>query len=126
MFSFARTFLLLALTLAPLIAHASDPSDALQSPLSSTPPREPRYPRIVLYSVSWCPHCKDAKEYLTRNNIPFINKDVELDNDAREELTVKYKSDGVPVIVIGNDDKVLKGFNKEKFEDAVKKVREKK
>ncbi len=62
-----------------------------------------KYPLIVAYTVSWCPHCRAAKEYLARNNIPFINKDVELDATAMEELTKKYHSQGVPVIVIGND-----------------------
>ncbi|ANA40729.1 NrdH-redoxin [Geobacter anodireducens] len=83
------------------------------------------YPKVVLYSVAWCPHCKEAKEYFTAKNIPFINKDVELDATAMEELTKKYKSQGVPVIIIGND-KVLKGFSPDAFEKAVKEVQSKK
>ena len=81
------------------------------------------YPKIVLYSVSWCPHCKAAKEYFTKKNIPFINKDVQIDSKAMEEVTEKYKSDGVPVIVIGNDQEILKGFSVEKFNDALEKVK---
>jgi glutaredoxin-like YruB-family protein len=81
-----------------------------------------KYPRIVLYSVSWCPHCKEAKEYLTSHNIPFINKDVELDETAMQEVTGKYKSTGVPVMVIGNDEKIIKGFDKEKFEKVLKEM----
>ena len=82
--------------------------------------QQKKYPRIVLYSVAWCPHCKEAKEYLTTHNIPFINKDVELDDQYMKELTETYKSTGVPVIVIGTDRKVLKGFKKEEFEKALK------
>jgi glutaredoxin 3 len=78
------------------------------------------YPSIVLYSVSWCPHCREAKEYLTSHNIPFINRDVELDDSAKDELVDKYKSGGVPLIVIGNDEKVMKGFNRERFEKILK------
>ncbi len=81
-----------------------------------------KYPRIVLYSVSWCPHCKEAKEYLISHNIPFINRDVELDDKAMSDLTEKYKSTAVPVIVIGNDEKVIKGFNREKFEMILKEM----
>jgi glutaredoxin-like YruB-family protein len=81
-----------------------------------------KYPQIVLYSVSWCPHCKEAKEYLTSHNIPFTNKDVELDDNAMQELTSKYKSTGVPVIVIGKDEKVIKGFDKEKFEKVLEEM----
>jgi glutaredoxin-like YruB-family protein len=86
------------------------------------------YPQIVLYSVAWCPHCKDAKEYFTRNNIPFINRDVEVDEKAMEDLSVKYNSQGVPVIVIGTgrNEVVLKGFTPELFQDSLKKAQAKK
>ncbi|WP_298266695.1 glutaredoxin domain-containing protein [Geobacter sp.] len=95
-----------------------------QSKIDAKAPKQQSYPKIVLYSVAWCPHCKEAKEYFTTHNIPFINKDVELDATAMEELTQKYRSQGVPVIVIG-DRKVLKGFTPEIFEKAVKELQKK-
>jgi glutaredoxin 3 len=118
--------LMLFLIVAATPAFAAGGSDAPQSPVSPTATVPSSYPKIVLYSVSWCPHCKEAKEYFTRNNIPFINRDVELDSDAMELLQNRYKSTGVPVIVLGNDDKVLKGFSKDVFEKAVQELREKK
>jgi glutaredoxin-like YruB-family protein len=86
------------------------------------------YPQIVLYSVAWCPHCRETKDYFTRNNIPFINRDVEVDAQAMEELTGKYNSNSVPVIVIGagKDEVVVKGFTPELFQDSLKKARAKK
>jgi glutaredoxin-like YruB-family protein len=84
-----------------------------------------KYPQIVLYSTSWCPHCKAAKEYFTRNDIAFINRDVELDSAALALLTGKYQSQGVPVIVIGEDAEVLRGFDEKRFEMAVEKYRKK-
>ena len=86
------------------------------------------YPQIVLYSVAWCPHCKEAKEYFTRNTIPFINRDVEVDEKAMEDLSVKYNSRGVPVIVIGTgkNEVVVKGFTPELFQDSLKKAQAKK
>jgi glutaredoxin len=74
--------------------------------------------------VAWCPHCTEAKEYLTRNNIPFINRDVEVDAKAMEELTVKYSSNGVPVIVIGTgtNEVVVNGFTPELFQESLKKA----
>ncbi|MBT0654277.1 glutaredoxin domain-containing protein [Geomobilimonas luticola] len=110
------------LTFAGFAAAAAD---APQSPLKPTA-QATSYPKIVLYSTSWCPHCKQAKEYFTKNNIPFINRDVELDDAAMEDLTKKYRSQGVPVLVIGNDEKILKGFNQGTFEKAVKEVQQKK
>jgi glutaredoxin len=35
-----------------------------------------QYPQIVIYSVAWCSHCKATKEYLTKDSIPFINRDI--------------------------------------------------
>lgn len=107
------------------ISPAGSMDSGQQSPLKQPSATRQKQPKIVLYSVSWCPHCKAAKEYLTRNNIPFINRDVELDDAAMNDLTKKYKSQGVPVIVIGNDEVVLKGFDQQKFEKALKDVQKK-
>lgn len=84
-----------------------------------------QYPQIVLYSVVWCPHCREAKEYMTKNNIPFINRDVEVDARAMEDLTIKYSSTGVPVIIFGkgNDELIMKGFTPELFQETLKKAR---
>ncbi len=117
-----KTLLFLALTCFALTCNAADVKDAPQSAVNPAAPHAQKYPKIVLYSVAWCPHCKEAKEYFTRNNIPFINKDVEVDDAAMTELTKKYKSPGVPVIVIGNDEKILKGFDKDRFEKAVQEL----
>ena len=114
--------LFLSLLLPAVACQAAGNNNLPQSPLSQRGAQAKKYPRIVLYSVAWCPHCKAAKQYFTENNIPFINRDVELDAKAMEELTGKYKSQGIPVIVIGDDGKVLKGFDREKFEKAVAEV----
>jgi glutaredoxin 3 len=100
--------------------------DLPQSPIAPRAGAKLKYPKIVLFSTSWCPHCKAAKEYFTSNNIPFINRDVELDSDAMEVLTGKYKSQGVPVIVIGDDAAIMKGFDETRFEKAVEKAKAKK
>ena len=119
----AAIALLLAVSLAAAPGRAAEEPAAAQSKVNATAAKQQTYPKIVLYSVAWCPHCKEAKEYFTKNNIPFINKDVELDDKAMDELTKKYKSQGVPVIVIGDDQKVLKGFYVKNFEKALKEVR---
>lgn len=86
------------------------------------------YPRIVLFSTSWCPHCSEAKNYFARNKIPFINKDVESDSEAEKLLTEKYKSQGVPVIVIGEgkSEVIMKGFNSALFKESLRKSQSKK
>jgi len=117
-----KTALAVALALSPGFAQAQN---LQQSPIVPQAAPNLKYPKIVLYSTSWCPHCKAAKEYFTRNNIPFINRDVELDSDAMDLVTGKYKSQGVPIVVLGNDAVVLKGFDEKRFENAVEKLKKK-
>ena len=100
-----------------------------QSKLNPVKAQEARkYPQIVLYSVSWCPHCREAKEYLVKNNIPFTNRDVEQDAQAMTLLTDKYKSQSIPVIVFGTgqNEIVMHGFTPETFQENLKKAQAKK
>lgn len=115
-------FLSLFIALFALTCQADEKVAGPQSPINPQTVQAKKYPRIVLYSVSWCPHCMEAKEYLTSHKIPFINKDVELDDNAMKELSETYKSTGVPVIVLGNGEKVIKGFNREYFEKVLKEM----
>ncbi len=81
------------------------------------------YPKIVLYTVSWCPHCKEAKEYLSSRNIPYTNLDVEESDSAREIFMDKYHATSVPLIVIGNDEAILKGFSRETLEKTLRELK---
>lgn len=116
----------LALTLFICISAGAEVlHQSVLDPAKATAAKQ--YPQIVLYSVAWCPHCREAKEYLTRNNMPFINRDVEVDAGAMQDLTIKYSSTGVPVIVFGkgSDEIVMKGFTPELFQKTLQKAREK-
>jgi glutaredoxin 3 len=101
-------------------AEGAHPSGA--NPAKTTAAKN--YPQIVLYSVVWCYQCREIKEYLTKNNIPFINRDVEADTKAMEDLTIRYNSTGVPVIVLGKgkDEVIMKGFTPELFQEKLKKA----
>lgn len=117
-----RIWTVAAIVLVTSVCMGATENRGLQSPLKPPSASRHAYPKITLYSVSWCPHCQAAKEYFAQHNIPYINKDVELDDDAMAELTKKYKSQGVPVLVIGKDEVILKGFDQQKFEKAIKDV----
>lgn len=106
---------------APYLADAAAPP--AQTILNPAAPEKLLYPKIVIYTVAWCPHCRELKEYLTSRNIPFINRDVELEPAAMDELVQKYKTYGVPVVIIGNDQEVMKGFTAEQFEITMARVR---
>ncbi len=114
----------LALTLLLFVsAGAEETRQSVLDPAKAAAAKQ--YPQIVLYSVAWCPHCREAKEYLTKNDIPFINRDVEVDAKAMDDLTVKYNSTGVPVIIFGKDkdEIIMKGFTPELFQEKLQKAR---
>lgn len=109
-----------------LLGANTEANSTHQSPLNPAKAGAARlYPKIVLYSVSWCPHCRETKEYLTKNDIPFINRDVEVDATAMTELTETYHSTGVPILVFSLDGKetVMRGFTPELFQETLQKVR---
>lgn len=117
-----------ALAIVLLFHVSSGAEEASQSKLNPAKAAAAKqYPHIVLYSVSWCPRCRETKEYLTKNDIPFINYDVEVDTKAMQDLTIKYNSTGVPVIIFGkgNDEIIMKGFTPELFQEMLQKARSK-
>jgi glutaredoxin-like YruB-family protein len=124
-----RNVLMVVVMLLVPALHGMATEQAPQSKLDPAKAAEmKKFPLITLYSVAWCPHCRAAKDYLTKHNIPFSNRDVELDSKAYDDLTIKYESTGVPVVVLGSgaNEVVMKGFTPELFEESLKKAQLKK
>ncbi|WP_459129765.1 glutaredoxin family protein [Guggenheimella bovis] len=65
---------------------------------------------IKLYTSSTCPHCYTAKDYLSKEGIPYTERNVSNDPEAMKEFR-ELKVMGVPTFVIG--DEVIVGFDKE-------------
>lgn len=85
-------------------------------------------PLVVIYTLSTCPHCREAKEYLKQNKIPFIDREIDTNEEHMATLIKIYDSigvpdqnRGVPFIVIDNRIRI-QGFNKQKLQDALKEV----
>jgi len=69
---------------------------------------------VIMYSASWCPVCRKARNYFNQNNIPFTEYDVEkLPNRMREYK--RLGGTGYPLILIG-DNKKMQGFSVGGFE----------
>jgi glutaredoxin len=60
-----------------------------------------------------------VKSYFNEKGISYTNRDVEIDSEAMDLLVNRYQSSSVPLIVIGNDEIVLRGFEPEQFEKAI-------
>lgn len=64
--------------------------------------------RVVMYSTSWCGYCKKARRYFERNNIVFVEYDIERNRKAKVEYD-RLGGRGVPVILVGT--RRMNGFS---------------
>ena len=74
---------------------------------------------IIIYSTTTCPYCKMLKDYLAEKNISYVEKLVDQDEEARDQMVADSGGFlGVPFTVIttddGNKEKVI-GFDKGKI-----------
>lgn len=76
---------------------------------------------ITVYSTTWCAFCHTAKHYFDQLGVKYLDKDVEKDMKAANEMIGKSGQMGVPVIDI--DGAIVVGFNRPQI-DAL--LREKK
>ncbi len=68
--------------------------------------------KVVMYSTSWCGYCKKARRYFERNNITFVEYDIERNRRAKAEYD-RLGGRGVPVILVGT--RRMNGFSVDGF-----------
>jgi len=68
---------------------------------------------IELYVTEWCPHCKEAEDYIKMMGYPYVKYDVEKNSDAMKRKD-SYPGRGVPLVVVGK--KSFRGFSPETLE----------
>jgi glutaredoxin len=78
---------------------------------------------VILYGTRWCGACAQARSWLTRRGVAFVDKDIEADPKAQAEMARKMKRagmqlGGVPVIDVGG--KLLLGFDEGELERLLK------
>src|SRR3989337_575775 len=76
-------------------------------------------PRVVMYGASWCPYCRQAKEYFARNNIPYVEIDVDKSSLARRDYDI-LKGRGYPLIYVGY--RRISGYSEEAISQAVREL----
>ena len=64
---------------------------------------------VVVYTTPTCGYCYQAKEFLTRQGVPFVEKNVAADRQAAMQMVKISGQQGVPVISV--DGQVVVGFN---------------
>ena len=75
--------------------------------------------KLTIYTTPSCPWCAKTKEFLKQKKIPYTEKNVVEDEQAREEMIHKSNQMGVPVLDIGGE--IIIGFDPEAILTAVAK-----
>ena len=76
--------------------------------------------QVTIYSTTWCAFCKTEKQYLDKLGIAYVEKDIEEDKAAYEELMSKNGGNfqGVPVTDIAGE--IILGFDRAKIDATIK------
>jgi len=79
--------------------------------------------KVIIFSTATCPYCQMLKDFLKEKNVPFEEKLVDQDSQAKEEMMEKSGGYlGVPFTLIirddGQEEKVV-GFDKAKLEQIL-------
>jgi len=73
---------------------------------------------VVVYTTRSCPYCRAALAYMRKIGQDYENKDVEADEDARDEyLNITGGQRGVPVIVVGRA--WMQGWDQRQFDQLI-------
>jgi len=73
--------------------------------------------KIMIYTISGCPHCEELKDFLRKRGVEFEDIDVEENDEVAEEIIEKTGQNGFPVIDI--DGEIIIGFDEEKISEAL-------
>jgi glutaredoxin len=94
------------------VAQIDKPAASADSD-SSGKPKDTSEP-VVIYGASWCGACRAAAEYMRRNGINFVEKDIEKDSGAYAEMQQKARAAGLQpggLPLIDFHGKIVPGFN---------------
>jgi glutaredoxin 3 len=74
---------------------------------------------LQVFSATWCPACKQVKQFLKQHNIPFEEKDIDTDKTAYDTLS-RLQLRSIPVIYLDDDNYVV-GADQKKILELAKK-----
>ena len=79
-------------------------------------------PAVIVYGASWCSACHQAEAYLKSKHVNYVEKDIEADSSAAQEMNGKLQRSGlrggsIPVLDVRG--RVMVGFNPHEVDEAL-------
>ena len=116
---------------APAAAPAAAPPAAggaptgAAAPVASAVAPAPRDNDVIIYRTSWCGYCKKAAAYLQAKGVKFVEKDIEKDPAARQDMLRRAERAGVPqsalqgVPILAVHGRIIPGFDRGAIDRAL-------
>jgi glutaredoxin len=85
---------------------------------------------VILFRTAWCGYCAKAAEYLRLRGIAFVERDLERDPGAREQMLALAAAAGVPesrlggVPILAIRGRIIPGFDRAAIDAALEPVGE--
>lgn len=81
--------------------------------------------QVIIYRTAWCGYCKKAAEYLKLKGVPFVEKDLEAEAGARQDMLARAQKagfpaqrlQGVPILYVKG--KIIPGFDRDAIDRAL-------
>lgn len=89
----------------PAVVHSQSEEEKISHDVRKAPPAEEKTQvnqeaTVELFSTSWCPYCRKAREFFQARGIPFVEYDIEADTEAARRKQALDPHPGVPLVVI--------------------------
>ena len=78
--------------------------------------------KVIIYTTPSCVYCKMAKEFFAKHNVPYEEKNVIEDAEARNVMITKSGQMGVPVIQVDRSDgqtAIVIGFDQVRLKELL-------
>jgi len=78
---------------------------------------------VVIYGADWCNACQATARYFTSRGVPFVEKNIERDAQARAEMNEKARAAGIRptgIPVIDFRGTILTGFDQSRLERLIR------
>ncbi len=72
---------------------------------------------VVLYSAEWCGVCDRTRSYFDKNNIDYVEHDIEKSTIGRQQYNAIKPRNVIPIVVIKGE--LIMGYSEQKMRRAL-------